>query len=200
MPRLPIRALIATGLSLVSLACSRQEGLPTAPMLAESRASASVSGAASGTAGPASPTVASLHAVTGTGSGMVKVTPTAALDGGFTAQITVNVHGAPPDTTFYVQRAPEVGRANGSDGVCQRAGGLPPWGPPAPNFLTFPLPSAGPLATLTTSEGGAGATHIDFIAAAITDRTQFDVMFRLVDDLTNPANDLRSSCFTVTVK
>ena len=98
------------------------------------------------------------------------------------------------------QRAPEIGRAFSADGICQRAAGLPPWGPPAPNFVTFPLPAVGPLVTLQTSEGGAGAVHIDFAVPTIPDGTQFDVMFRLVDSLTSPTNELRTSCFTVTVK
>lgn len=197
MKRLSIASVIAAGLLLASFACSSQEGVPTAPTLAPA---ASVNMVSGGTPAPASPTASHLQAVTGSGSGIVKVTPTAVLDGGFSAQITVNVHGAPPNTTFYVQRAPEVGRANGSDGICQRAAGLPPWGPPAPNFVTFPLPSTGPLVTLETSAGGAGTTHIDFVAAGIADGTAFDVMFRLVDDLVNPTNELRSGCFTVTVK
>jgi hypothetical protein len=53
---------------------------------------------------------------------------------------------------------------------------------------------------LQTSEGGAGSVHINFEAPTILDGTQFDVMFRLVDDLTSPTNDLRTGCFTVTVK
>ena len=137
-----------------------------------------------------------LYAVLGTGSGIVNVTPTAAVDGSFSAQITVNVHETAPNTTFYVQRAPEIGRANSSDGICQRALGQAPWGPPTPNFVTFPLPDA----ALQTSPGGAGSTHIDFAAPAIADGTQFDVMFRLVDSLTNPTNELRTGCFTVFVK
>jgi hypothetical protein len=141
-----------------------------------------------------------LTAVLGTGSGIVNVTPTAAVDGSFSAQINVNVHNAPPNTTFYVQRAPEIGRPNNADGTCQRAAGLPPWGPPTPNFVTFPLPAAGPLVTLQTSEGGAGEVHLDFAAPTIPDGTQFDVMFRLTDSLTSPTNELRTGCFTVTVK
>jgi len=141
-----------------------------------------------------------LTAVLGVGSGIVNVTPTAAADGSFSAQINVNVHGAPPNTTFFVQRAPEIGRPNGADGVCQRAAGAAPWGAPAPNFVTFPLPATGPLVTLQTSEGGAGSVHINFEALTILDGTKFDVMFRLVDDLTSPTNDLRTGCFTVAVK
>lgn len=141
-----------------------------------------------------------LTAVLGTGTGIVNVTPTAAVDGSFSAQINVNVHDAPPNTTFYVQRAPEIGRPNSADGICQRAAGLPPWGAPTPNFVTFPLPAAGPLVTLQTSNGGAGAVHIDFAAPTISDGTQDDVMFRLVDSLTSPTNELRTGCFTMTAK
>ncbi len=62
------------------------------------------------------------------------------------------------------------------------------------------MPAAGPLVTLETSACGDGAAHIDFAAATILDGTQFDVMFRLVDNLTAPTIDLRTGCFTVTVK
>ena len=142
----------------------------------------------------------SLTAILGTGSGVVNVAATAAVDGSFSAQINVNVHGAAADTTFYVQRAPEIGRPLGSDGVCQRAEGNAPWGPPTPSFVTFPLPAAGPLVTLRTSPAGAGAVHIDFAAPTILDGTRFDVMFRLVDSLSTPTNELRTGCFTVDVR
>jgi hypothetical protein len=188
----------ATSICLVAWACTSQNGSPTAPA-SGTQASAGVdsSGSSRSTADTHGE---QLTAVIGGGSGTVNVTPTAAVDGSFSAQITVNVHGAPPNTTFYVQRAPEIGRANGADGICQRAAGVAPWGPPVPNFVTFPMPAAGPLVTLHTSEGGAGAVHIDFAAPTIPDGTQFDVMFRLVDDLSSPSNDLRTGCFTVTVK
>jgi hypothetical protein len=186
------RRMIAVGIgvSIVAVACSRASS-PAAPSAA---ARSTFSSAALQTHGEG------LSAITGSGAGMVNVTPTAAVDGSFSAQINVNVHDAPPNTIFYVQRAPEIGRPLGSDGVCQRAMGIAPWGPPTPNFVTFPLPGAGPLVTLTTSEGGAGAVHIDFAAPTIADGTKFDVMFRLVDNLTAPTNELRTGCFTVDVK
>jgi hypothetical protein len=56
------------------------------------------------------------------------------------------VYGAPAHTSFYVQRAAEIGRANAADGVCQRAAGLPPWGPACPRFRHVP-------------ESGVGATR-----------------------------------------
>lgn len=200
MSRLLVAFGIAVGVSILTLACGNPSGSPTAP---SSELSASL-GSQGITSSASKHSVSATHgqfltAVLGTGSGIVNVTPTAAVDGSFSAQISVNVHGAPPNTTFYVQRAPEIGRPNSADGVCQRAAGQPPWGPPAPNFVTFPLPAAGPLITLETSNGGAGAVHIDFAAPTIADGTQFDVMFRLVDSLTSPTNDLRTGCFTVTV-
>ena len=84
-------------------ACSNQRASPSAPSpLLSSRAQAPVASPAStsGTHGQ------QLTAVLGVGSGTVNVTPTAAVEGSFSAQIEVNVHGAPPNTTFYVQRAP----------------------------------------------------------------------------------------------
>lgn len=175
---------------ILVVACSRSSA-PTAPSAATR---STTSSAALRTHGE------TLSAVIGFGAGTVNVTPTAAVDGSFSAQININVHDAPPNTTFYVQRAPEIGRPLGSDGICQRALGIAPWGPPTPNFVTFPLPGSGPLVTLETSEGGAGAVHIDFAAPTIADGTNFDVMFRLVDSLTSPANELRTGCFTVVVK
>jgi hypothetical protein len=201
MSRLSCAFAIVIGGSVFAIACSSRNGSLTAPTSGFSVPPGSQGIASRGSSLAASTTHGEqLTAVVGIGSGIVNVTATAAVDGTFSAQLNVNVHGAPPNTTFYVQRAPEVGRANGADGICQRAAGLPPWGPPAPNFVTFPMPAAGPLVTLQTSEGGAGAVHIDFAAATISDGTQFDVMFRLVDSLTSPTNELRTGCFTVTVK
>ena len=195
-----IRLGIALGTASVLLACSSQPSTPTQPSSLASQQTA-LEGSPSAAIQSASATHAQeLTAVIGSGSGIVNVTPTGAVDGSFSAQINVAVHGALPNTTFYVQRAPEIGRPNSADGICQRAAGGFPWGPPAPNFVTFPLPAAGPLVTLQTSAGGSGSVHIDFGALTILDGTAFDVMFRLVDDLTSPTNDLRTGCFTVTVK
>ena len=201
MSRLSLALAMVIGGSVFTVACSNGSSNPTAPSPGLSAPIGSQRIVSSESSHVASTTHGEqLTALSGAGSGIVNVTPTASVIGSFSAQINVNVHGAPPNTTFYVQRAPEVGRANSADGICQRAAGLPPWGPPAPNFVTFPMPAAGPLVTLHTSDGGAGAVHIDFTAPAIGDGTQFDVMFRLVDSLTSPINELRTGCFTVTVK
>ena len=198
-----VRFGIAIGVSFFALACSGTDRpTPTGPSSSQSLSQLGPQRFASNRSSPSTSSThgEQLSAVIGVGSGIVNVTPTAAVDGSFSAQINVNVHDAPPNTTFYVQRAPEIGRPNSADGICQRAAGLPPWGAPAPNFVTFPLPAAGPLVTLQTSQGGSGAVHIDFAVPTISDGTQFDVMFRLVDSLTSPTNELRTGCFTVTVK
>src|SRR6188472_2493440 len=187
---------IGVVLSASAVACGSAPDSPTAPTATLAVPLAPHVSGSNASIRAAAPTHGQeLTAVVGVGSGIVNVTPTAATDGSFSAQINVNVHDAPPNTTLFVQRAPEIGRANSADGVCQRAAGLPPWGAPAPNFVTFPLPAAGPLVTLQTSEGGSGAVHIDFVAPTISDGTQFDVMFRLVDSLTSPTNELRTGCF-----
>jgi Cu/Zn superoxide dismutase len=148
----------------------------------------------------------SLSAVMGQGAGIVNVTTTAGSVGD-SMEISVNVHGTTPNTTFYIQRAPEVGRPLGSDGICQRANGLWPWEQPnsagypaAPAFVTFPRPLAGDLKTLTTDADGAGSAHFAFDLPTLADGTVFDVEFRLVDSLMAPTTDLRTGCFTVTVR
>jgi hypothetical protein len=192
------RLLGVLTVSFAFWACSNPAAVPSAPSSLASPLT--IQAPPGSTVSPSGTHGQPLTSVRGVGYGTVNVTPTAAVDGSFSAQITVDIHGAPPNTTFYVQRAPEVGRPDNADGICQRAAGEAPWGPPTPNFVTFPLPAAGPLVVLQTSEGGAGSVHIDFAAPTIADGTAFDVMFRLVDDLTSPSNELRTGCFTVSVK
>ena len=134
-----------------------------------------------------------LTAVSGFGTGIVNITATAKpipgvdRDQGFALEGVVNVHGAPPNTTFLVERNPD----SNVNGVCEGAG-----------FITVPIPRPGPLVTLTTSPGGAGATHFSVeFPDSRTRGVQFDVMFRVLESSPNPgATELRTECFTVTVK
>jgi len=202
-----ISLVFVSGVALTLAGCAQSPN-PVAPSVTAVTAAGVGEGAAAPVAaGQGAPQAAAathgqdLTAVQGSGSGTVNVTATAAVDGSFSAQINVNVHGAPPNTTFYVQRAPEIGRPLSSDGICQRALHLDPWiTPAAPSFVTFQQPGGGPLLTLQTSAGGGGAAHLDFAAPAILDGVRFDVMFRLVDSLVTPANELRTGCFTVDVR
>lgn len=55
----------------------------------------------------------------------------------------------------------------------------------------------GPLTTITTSPGGAGAVSFPFDLLTAAEVT-FDVMFRVVDNTTTPSLELRTACFQVT--
>jgi hypothetical protein len=150
---------------------------------------------------PAGTHQSAIVAVNGPGTGGVSVTPKAIPEGTFAADISVLITGARANATYIVQRAPEIGRALGSDGVCQRALGLSPWSAadaPAPAFVTFPLGAAS--AVVPTAANGTGTVNFEFRAATIPAGTLFDVMFRLVDSETAPTTELRSGCFTVSVK
>lgn len=141
--------------------------------------------------------------VSGAGAGGVRVTPKSIGAATFAADISVSIEKARPNTTYLVQRAPEIGRTLGSDGVCQRGLGLSPWStvdPAAPAFITFQMPNAGPAVTMTTSTAGSASMTFQFFAPTIRAGTMFDVMFRLVDSESAPTAELRSGCFTVLVK
>ena len=146
-----------------------------------------------------------LTPVLGEGAGIVNLTSLPG-DPGMTVNVTINVHNAAPNTTFYIQRAPETGipqRPLSSDGICQRAEGVAPW-VGAVTFVTVPRPlPTGDLVTLTTNAQGNGTAHftLNFPPNFVLDGTVFDVEFRLVDSITAPpTNDLRTGCFTVTAK
>ena len=119
-----------------------------------------------------------LTAISGQGMGHVNVSPTAHDDHDtiFIAEVTVNVQGARPNTTFTVTRFVD----QPPDGVCTETGG----------GLT--------LGTLTTSQGGAGASHFVRNSPSSAHRgDQFDLDFRVVGD---DGTVLLSGCMTVTVK
>ena len=139
-----------------------------------------------------------LTAVAGSGSGIVNVTANART-GAFTAntQDAINVHGVSPNTVLFVRAAADVGLGGQqADGVCQRAA-LGQFQP----LLAFP---GGPPATLETSPGGAGATHVVFgLTNPFTqDGASLDLVLRLVDALPPavPTIDLRTPCFTLEIK
>ena len=121
---------------------------------------------------------AALTAVSGTGSGQVLIAPYAKLHGTFAAAVTINIHGASPDTTYTVTRYPDLI----PDGNCSRNLGPRPTG------------------TLDTSAGGAGAAHFDLQLQPPTlfvSGTRFDVVWVLVG---SDGSELDSECVTVTVK
>lgn len=145
---------------------------------------------------------ASAIAIVGPGEGGVSVTPKAITEGYFDADIKVRLRKAMPNTAYIIQRAPEIGRASASNGICERALGLAPWSsadPPAPAFLTFvPAGQTTPL-TVTTTAAGDGTMDFEFKAPMVPAGTRFDVMFRLINDASAPTAIILSQCFTVTV-
>ncbi len=151
---------------------------------------------------PAGTHTAQAVAVAGSGTGGVSVTPRAVPEGYFVADIKVRIRRAVPNTTYLIQRAPEVGRASSSNGICERALGISPWSSsdaPAPAFITFvPSGSTAPV-TLVTNAAGDGSTDFEFRAPTIPAGTKFDVMFRLINDAVAPTALVMSQCFTVTV-
>jgi len=150
---------------------------------------------------PAGTHQSTLIAVVGTGTGGTSVTSRAG-SGHFVATIRFRVR-ARPSTTYLVQRAAELGRPAGDDGVCQRADGLPPWSaadaPFGSTFVTFPRPNDGPLLVITTNGLGEAALDYEFESPPIPTGTRFDVKMRLVDDESAPTSELRSGCMTVVV-
>ena len=142
---------------------------------------------------------AALSGVGWSGAGGVSVTPFAATGGIFTADFKVRLRNAKPSTTYFVQRAPDVGRAASNDGVCQRGLNVSPWSsadPPAASYITFPRPDGTPV-SLVTSATGDGSVDFTFSVATIPAGTRFDVMFRVLDDVTLPRSVLLSDCITV---
>ena len=179
-------ALGTTVAVVLALAGCSKDSSPTAPMAFD----------------PAGTNQSVLTAVVGSGTGGVSVTPLAVSGGFFTADIKVRLHGTKPNSIYTVQRAPEIGRALGSDGVCQRALGISPWSPsdpPAPAFVTFNQPGTTTAYTVTSSAAGEATLDFTFSAPSVPTGTRFDVMFRLMDDLVTPTSLFMSGCFTVTV-
>jgi hypothetical protein len=119
-------------------------------------------------------TQSALTAISGQGSGHVLVSPTARDRPTFDVQVEVNVRDMLPSSTFTVQRRVDLV----PDGVCTST-----------TWLTN-----GPI---TTSTGGAGAQHFEVERGApFVTGVSFDVQFRVIGN----GAELRSDCFTVTVK
>lgn len=123
-----------------------------------------------------------LTPISGTGEGIVNVSPEASRDG-FSVEIQVTVWRTSPNTVFNVKRAVDFT----VDGICTNN-----------QFLQLPLPNPGPLSTLTTSPGGAGAVHVPFDRPQIVDGAMFDVQFEVSSE--DQSVVLRTECFTVVVK
>ena len=195
--------LTVLGMAGIAVGCGeindpvRPSSMPTGGGAASfSAPSGALSSATSALASPSH--ALQLTAVAGSGSGIVNVTANAR--GGFTANTrdSINVHGVSPNTVLYVRAAADVGLPGGAqaDGLCQRA--------ELGQFQPLPAYPGGPPATLETSPGGAGATHVVFgiTNPFVLDGGSLDLVLRLVDALPPavPTIDLRTACFTLEIK
>jgi hypothetical protein len=124
-----------------------------------------------------------LTAVSGQGSGVVSVSPTAEDHGSLFIEDEISVHGALGDTTYEVQRAVDFNPADVANHVCTVAPTLP-----------FGWHTEG---LLTTSAAGAGAGHIAGARPPLSG-TQFDLILRVING--DGTQVLMSDCLTVTVK
>jgi hypothetical protein len=153
-----------------------------------------------------------LHAVWGGGLGTATLVPFGDGTAEFSVHIRVVLEGAKPNTVYVIQRAAELGRdaVKDHDGRCQRSFALPPWSAsdaPAPSFATFVAVDASGAATpegpilLRTNRRGHGVASFDFhtVPGVLTSGSEFDVVFRVLDDLANPASLLVGECVTVEV-
>lgn len=119
-----------------------------------------------------------LTPIRGSGTGRILISPTARDGATFTfdAQVTVELEGVRPNTTYLIQRA--VTRP--ATGTCTT------------HWITSPVE------TLTTSAGGAGATHFELRRGSpFGDGVTFNVIWRVFD---GDGSEFRSDCLTVTVK
>src|SRR4029450_668620 len=84
-----------------------------------------------------------LTTISGQGSGTIAFSPTAKNEGTnqFDVQITINIHGATPNTVFTASRNVDFN----ADGICT-----------SPNFAPFSPP-------FTTSAGGAGGAPVEVV-------------------------------------
>ena len=128
-----------------------------------------VSGTAAAQADPAGDQ-SPLVALTGSGTGLVIISPTSALTGMFQAHVEVNIHDAAPNTEWTVVRVGDLQ----PDGLCPDTG-------------------FGQVASFSTSAGGAGA--VQFVRTGFPVR--FDVVVRVVG---TDGTVLQSDCMTITPK
>jgi hypothetical protein len=120
-----------------------------------------------------------LLSINGPGRGRIRATRMDDREtGNFVAHIEIEVRRAPPNTTYLIQRAPEVNPPN-ADGSCTRGLGMGPW---SPSFVTFQGQ------TLTTDRRGRGELEFRFAPGVAV--PAFDVMFRLM-----PPGDAAESVF-----
>jgi hypothetical protein len=186
---------ITRRLSVISLlavtigACQGNTTGPVSPSGSNSVASGPGS-AASPYGGHAVPLIEVAGSVPAGGTGTINATQTNRAND---FEVTINVHGAPPDTDLYFQIVGDVAPATRGDGVCSPA-----------SFPAPPIHAGGDDGIIHTSAGGAGATHVTFvipdggILGAFEPGVKSDFKYRVVN--LAQTFDLRSPCVVFTGK
>jgi len=176
---------VITMAATVSVSCSTDSWqAPSAP--SATGPAGSLSSSATGQGLP-------LTAVIGSGSGTFTLVHTESnRDAIADAQLTITVRGVAPNTVLYVRRAGDIGLGEEqANGQCLRAA----------QGLFGPVLGPEGEVSLTTSPGGAGAVHVH-LTGPTPEGTTLDTVYRLVDAVPPgvPTIDLRTPCFTFTVK
>jgi len=200
-PALAFVALLAAS----GVGCDSPVQNPSSPstVVRSSDSLAALASSASGVArspygGNAHPLVEVETSVPAGGGGMANAVPTAPPDTNV-IEVTINVHGAPPDTDLYFQIAHDVFLGpvpERGDGVCDRVAQF--------GFPNPPLHAGGDAGIIHTSPGGAGSTHIRFElpqgfgAGAYEPGARVDQTFRVVNF--TKTFELRTACMTLLMK
>ena len=177
------------GVLIFAAGCGKDAAFPVAPSAVRAEPVLAAEGGSPGS--PFGTNAVELAEVAGStpagGRGRVSVIPTG-VRGFNNFELTVVVHGAPPDADLYFQLRGDTGLTGGqqADGVCQRA-------------ATWPAPPVSVLnQVLHTSPTGMGALHLrlettsPFFDPGVTS----DFMYRIVNF--NQAFELRSACVQFT--
>jgi len=197
MPRLACVSALVLLMALPSLGCQDNPGTPASPSSLDGSLSAAGERALASGAN-AQPLIAVAGSIPAGGGGMANSVPTATPNSNV-LEVTINVHGAPPNTDLYFQIAHDAylgavpARGNG---VCDRVAEF--------GFPNPPLHAGGDAGIIHTSPGGAVSTHIRFELAegfqngAYEPGARLDQMFRVVN-LTKTF-ELRTSCMTLLMR
>lgn len=177
---------LAALLGLAVAGCQGTTGSPTAPSISIAALRPDVAALSFG--GHAVPLTEVTGSVPAGGAGTLNDTQTNK-PGFNNFEVTVNVHGGPPDTDLYLQFVADIDPATRGDGVC-----------PTP----FPAPPASTINVLHTSAGGTASAHVKFVVpegvfgGAFDSGVSVDFRWRVVN--LAQTFDLRTPCVVLTGK
>jgi hypothetical protein len=197
MSRLACASGLVSLMALSGVGCQDNVGNPASPSVLGAALPAA-GFRASPYGGNGHPLVEVAGSVPAGGGGMANTVPTATPNTNV-IEVTIDVHGASPDTDLYFQIAHDayLGAVPArGDGVCDRVAQF--------GFPNPPLHAGGDAGIIHTSSGGAGSAHIKFEIpegfqnGAYEAGAMLDQMFRVVN--LSKTFQLRTSCMTLQMK